>query len=96
MTWHGFALNVTTDLSYFDLMVPCGISAVEMTSVARELERGPGPWPHADDTSEGNLARLARLARLHVVQGIAETFALEPAVLDPSDLDRVAASILPA
>jgi lipoyl(octanoyl) transferase len=37
VTWHGFALNVSTDLSYFDLMVPCGIAGVEMTSVAREL-----------------------------------------------------------
>jgi lipoate-protein ligase B len=36
VTWHGFALNVTTDLSYFDLMVPCGIADVEMTSIARE------------------------------------------------------------
>lgn len=37
VTWHGFALNVTTDLSYFDLIVPCGISGVVMTSMAREL-----------------------------------------------------------
>jgi lipoyl(octanoyl) transferase len=37
VTWHGFALNVTTDLSYFDLMVPCGIADVTMTSVEREL-----------------------------------------------------------
>lgn len=37
VTLHGFALNVTTDLSYFDLIVPCGISGVTMTSVAREL-----------------------------------------------------------
>lgn len=36
VTWHGFALNVTTDLSYFDLMVPCGIDDVRMTSVAVE------------------------------------------------------------
>jgi lipoate-protein ligase B len=39
VTWHGFALNVTTDLSYFDLIVPCGIPQVQMTSVARELDR---------------------------------------------------------
>jgi len=37
VTWHGFALNVTTDLAYFDLMVPCGIADVTMTSVAAEL-----------------------------------------------------------
>ena len=42
VTWHGFALNVSTDLSYFDLMVPCGIRGVEMTSVARELGHVPG------------------------------------------------------
>jgi lipoate-protein ligase B len=37
VTWHGFALNVTTDLSFFDLIVPCGINGVVMTSIAREL-----------------------------------------------------------
>jgi lipoyl(octanoyl) transferase len=37
VTWHGFALNVTTDLSYFDLMVPCGLPGVDMTSVYREV-----------------------------------------------------------
>jgi lipoyl(octanoyl) transferase len=40
VTWHGFALNVTTDLSYFDLMVPCGIAEVTMTSVEREILDG--------------------------------------------------------
>ena len=39
VTWHGFALNVTTDLSYFDLIVPCGIQGVDMTSIERELGR---------------------------------------------------------
>jgi lipoyl(octanoyl) transferase len=37
VTWHGFALNVTTDLTEFERIVPCGIAGVEMTSVEREL-----------------------------------------------------------
>ena len=42
VTWHGFALNVLTDLSYFDLIVPCGIPNVAMTSIQKELaERAP-------------------------------------------------------
>jgi lipoate-protein ligase B len=40
VTFHGFALNVSTDLSLFDLIVPCGIPGVTMTSVARERPDG--------------------------------------------------------
>ena len=39
VTWHGFALNVSTDLSYFNFIVPCGIDGVEMTSVAGEFRK---------------------------------------------------------
>ena len=40
VTFHGFALNVSTDLRAFELIVPCGIEGVVMTSVAAELGRG--------------------------------------------------------
>ncbi len=39
VTSHGFALNVNTDLSYFSLIVPCGIEGCQMTSMAKELDR---------------------------------------------------------
>jgi lipoyl(octanoyl) transferase len=41
VSFHGFALNVSMDLSDFDVIVPCGLSGVEMTSVARELGQSP-------------------------------------------------------
>lgn len=43
VTLHGFALNVATDLDFFDLIVPCGIPQVVMTSVAAELIREGDP-----------------------------------------------------
>jgi lipoyl(octanoyl) transferase len=37
VSYHGIALNVTTDLKDFDLIDPCGMPAAEVTSIAREL-----------------------------------------------------------
>ena len=37
ITMHGFALNVNTDLSYFNNIIPCGIQNKQVTSIEREL-----------------------------------------------------------
>jgi lipoyl(octanoyl) transferase len=77
VTWHGFALNVNTDLRYFDLIVPCGISGVTMTSVARELDRGSVDM-HA--------------VRSAVVQAFQNVFQLAPRVIGLADLEAREAS----
>jgi lipoate-protein ligase B len=76
VTWHGFALNVTTDLSYFDLIVPCGIRSVTMTSVERELGSA-----HAPTVGEAGGVVAAALA---------EVFSLEPRDVGASALILVA------
>jgi lipoyl(octanoyl) transferase len=37
VTSHGFAINVNTDLDYFNLIIPCGIVSKPVTSIAKEL-----------------------------------------------------------
>lgn len=37
ITMHGFALNVNTDLSYFNHIIPCGIVGKQVTSIEREI-----------------------------------------------------------
>ena len=39
VTMHGFALNVNPDLSFFDRIIPCGISDAQVTSMTKELSR---------------------------------------------------------
>ncbi len=71
VTLHGFALNVTTDLAWFDLIVPCGIEQVVMTSLAEELLRDDHP-------------ALEREARQAVTEAFAEAFGYQLVVPAPT------------
>ena len=62
VTMHGFALNVTTDLRYFDYIVPCGISDKRVTSMERLL---------------GRPVSLSEVARVYV-RAFGELFRLRP------------------
>jgi len=80
VTWHGFALNITTDLSYFDLMVPCGIQDVVMTSVERELlSAATGPCLASSPS-------LFDDVRAHTVAAFASLFDVTPRVTDAASL----------
>ena len=70
VTWHGFALNVSTDLSFFDLMVPCGLAGVTMTSVARELGMAA---PSFEAVAESVVAAFGTVFALASTSSQAET-----------------------
>ena len=52
VTYHGVALNVSSDLSYFELIVPCGLRDADMTSLERELGQAPPPQEVAERAAD--------------------------------------------
>ncbi|HEX2193741.1 MAG TPA: lipoyl(octanoyl) transferase LipB [Candidatus Limnocylindria bacterium] len=56
VTTHGLALNVNTDLRWFDEMIPCGIRDKEVTSLSREAGRTVA-MDHVEDALASTLAR---------------------------------------
>ena len=52
VSFHGIALNVTTDLADFDLIDPCGMPGLRSTSIARERARARGGPPDEPPSTE--------------------------------------------
>jgi lipoyl(octanoyl) transferase len=75
VTMHGFALNCDNDLSWFDRIVPCGISDATVTSLSAELGRAVlvtemiGPVQHhlADVLGAGSFRQVDSPASLAAV-----------------------------
>jgi len=64
VTYHGIALNVTTRLADFDLIDPCGLTDIEVTSIGRELGwTGPSAEPSTASVAEAAERFSAALAR---------------------------------
>ncbi len=82
VTMHGFALNVDPDLAWFELIVPCGIQGVDMTSIERELGPAPG-GSHWD------------AARAAVSQAFGAAFSRELRTGAPRELGPVASMLNP-
>ena len=61
VSWHGFALNINTDLDGFAALVPCGLPGVRMTSMAQQLGSPVATTP----VSEQLIRSLAAVFDLH-------------------------------
>jgi lipoyl(octanoyl) transferase len=73
-TYHGFALNVNTDLSYFDMIVPCGIPGVKMTSI-KELS-GNKNDVDMSDVENSIIEAFSRVFKMDLHISINPSFAL--------------------
>ncbi len=65
VTMHGFAFNVSTDLSGFQLIVPCGIRALDVTS----LQKLGAPAPSVEDVARSSLRHFADVFEADVALG---------------------------
>ena len=83
VTFHGFALNVNTELSYFSAIVPCGLPGVRITSM-QELLKEDIPL----DTLQSTLVRS--FARIFGHQEIVWNTSLPAAVLKPPPTEGLA------
>jgi lipoyl(octanoyl) transferase len=84
---HGFAFNVTTDLSGFRLIVPCGIHALGVTSLANLAAAASGePVPTVEEVARRSLPHFARIFDADTTLGDPAALAARATPIDPSQV----------
>ena len=97
VSYHGFALNVAPDLRFFDLIHPCGLRGIQMTSVAERLGAGAPTLAAARDVVASRMAaalgyggwvpeeasRVRRCLREEPGAGLPESFAATETAAQP-------------
>ena len=78
VTTHGFAINVANDLAPFGWVVPCGLTGVQMTSVAQQI------------AAPGDHVALLTDVRTDMAARFAEAFARRPVAVDVEQVDAAA------
>jgi lipoyl(octanoyl) transferase len=71
VTMHGFALNVNTDLSYFNHIIPCGIVNKKVTSIKEEL----GRQINVEEVKEKLKENFAKVFNVSIVEAHQNSFA---------------------
>jgi lipoyl(octanoyl) transferase len=74
ITSHGFAFNVSTDIAFFNLIVPCGIADKGVTSLASQLGRAP----EMVDVEDRFVSQFAAVFDRQPQEGVASTAVTAP------------------
>jgi len=70
ITYHGFALNVSPDLSHFDLIIPCGYRGMGITSMAEVL----GEAPEMSEVRKSVVQWFGEVFRVEIREAVLEEF----------------------
>ncbi len=90
VTSHGFAFNVTTNLSHFDFIVPCGLRDKGVTSLEKQVP--PPPVAGNSRGRDDNGAALMREVKASAVAAFGEVFAREMRATDLETLEGTLAA----